>query len=603
MEVVSTLKSRFLYLIASLLLLVFSVFLFSWLPGKIYPLPPQPSVPSGYYESAFSLSFQVPSGCSIYYTTDGSLPTDRSALYTGSIPIRDRSQEPNRLNAVQNVTADWRTYTPDPTPVAKGTVIRAICINRLGNVSQPITLTYFVGLQPPESGLTLSLIFPPEDFFGPDGIYVTGQDYDSWYAQPDAQSPQPVPNYRKDLEIPATLQLFDQNDPVLEQAIGVRLQGASTREAPKKRLTLTARSEYSGINHFTMPLFADVSSHSVMLKDNLPDAMMAQIVSDRQVAVQQSVPVRLFLNGEFWQDTYMLERYDQQYFRQHYHVDNRILVKNGFSDEDTARYEAFMDWVAHTNFSQEENYAQLCQEVDVQSYIDYIAINYYMCNWDMSENKNYVLWTSPEPGPSHYQDTRWRWCIFDIDILEYAQYNSYTAYPPEINIFTTNFSETRLPIHDSTLFRTLCANGDFRRSFVTSFLDIVNNNFSAEHLLPVLASHGQDLSWMNGYFLDRPAYAAQHLAQEFGLTGTLETVTITASDASLGSVQVNTSVVDLTDGIWSGQYFTDYPITVTATPAPGAKFVGWQGDVESDQNTITVPMDGGVHLEAVFAPA
>ena len=68
-------------------------------------------------------------------------------------------------------------------------------------------------------------------------------------------------------------------------------------------------------------------------------------------------------------------------------------------------------------------------------------------------------------------------------------------------------------------------------------------------------------------------------------------------------MQVNTSVVDLSDGSWSGQYFTDYPITVTATPAPGAKFVVWQGDVESDQNTITVPMDGGVHLEAVFAPA
>lgn len=599
-------KRRLSLLLASAALLLCSMVLFHSYNRYTATPTPVPSAPGGYYPQPFTLTLDAPSQGAVYYTTDGSTPTTESQRYTGGIPLENRSSQPNVCNAVQRVVTDWKTFTPDPTPVEKGTVVRAIYVSPQGHISPVLTQTYFIGLTPPENGYTLSLVFDQEDLFGSDGIYVTGEDYDRWYLSGSAD-PAPTPNFRQDLEICATLQVLNGQQEVLNQAVGVRMQGNSARYVQRKRFVFTAREEYGGSQVFDAPLLDGVRSHSVMTKDVPIDAMLWHLVDDRAISTQRSVPVRLYLNGEYWQDTYLLERYDNQYFRQNYNVSNPIVVKDNVPKPDTlpasevGTYEEFMFWADHTDFSQPENYAQLLEEVDLQSYIDYISINYYLCNYDFSQWHNCILWRSPAKIDTGYRDKRWRWCLYDVDAGYYAAFTDYPGPPSEINVFNRPFPQTDIILNQNTLFLALKQNPDSRRQFVLSFMDIGNCNFAPERIAPVLAQYGLDLDWNSGFFRDRPTHAAQHLAQEFGLTGTLETVTITTSDASLGSVQVNTSVVDLSDGSWSGQYFTDYPITVTAQPAPGAKFVGWQGDVESDQNAITVPMDGGVHLEAVFA--
>lgn len=601
-------KRRLSLLLASAALLLCSMVLFHSYNRYTATPTPVPSAPGGYYPQPFTLTLDAPSQGAVYYTTDGSTPTTESQRYTGGISLENRSSQPNVCNAVQRVVTDWKTFTPDPTPVEKGTVVRAIYVSPQGHISPVLTQTYFIGLTPPENGYTLSLVFDQEDLFGSDGIYVTGEDYDRWYLSGSAD-PAPTPNFRQDLEICATLQVLNGQQEVLNQAVGVRMQGNSARYVQRKRFVFTAREEYGGSQVFDAPLLDGVRSHSVMTKDVPIDAMLWHLVDDRAISTQRSVPVRLYLNGEYWQDTYLLERYDNQYFRQNYNVSNPIVVKDNVPKPDTlpasevGTYEEFMFWADHTDFSQPENYAQLLEEVDLQSYIDYISINYYLCNYDFSQWHNCILWRSPAKIDTGYRDRRWRWCLYDVDAAYTAEYISAPNPPSTINVFNGTFPQTDIILNQNTLFLALKQNPDSRRQFVLSFMDIGNCNFAPERIAPVLAQYGLDLDWNSGFFRDRPAHAAQHLAQEFNLTGTLETATITTSDASLGTVQVNTSVVDLTDGSWSGQYFTDYPITVTANPAPGAKFVGWQGDVESSQSTITVPMTGGVHLEAVFAPA
>ncbi|HAL88057.1 MAG TPA: spore coat protein CotH, partial [Clostridiales bacterium] len=142
---------------------------------------PEASLPGGYYENDVTLELNAPPYGKIYYTTDGSAPSKNSIPYDGGIRITDRSDEPNVYHSIQNVVKDWKEYTPDPTPVKKGTVIRAVYISDWGSRSEILTQTYFVGLQPPEHGYTLSLVFEDEDVFGEDGIYVTGKAYDAWY--------------------------------------------------------------------------------------------------------------------------------------------------------------------------------------------------------------------------------------------------------------------------------------------------------------------------------------------------------------------------------------------------------------------------------------
>ena len=60
-------------------------------------------------------------------------------------------------------------------------------------------------------------------------------------------------------------------------------------------------------------------------------------------------------------------------------------------------------------------------------------------------------------------------------------------------------------------------------------------------------------------------------------------------------------IPELENGAWSGQYFVDYPVRVTAKANPGYRFVGWTGDVEGYEESMDVPVrEEGVYVMAVF---
>lgn len=596
-------KQRLLILISSCIALVLLCAFWGWAREQGSAPMPVPSAAGGYYEEPFVLKLDAPANGKIYYTTDGSAPTTDSALYAGGIPIGDRSPEQNRYSSIRNVMTDWHTYIPDPTPVKKGTVVRAIYVSDWGLQSEILTQTYFVGISAPKEGLTLSLVFEYDDLFGEDGIYVTGKEYDERYLAGGQTLPAPVPNFEKRLEVTAVAEIMDSSGDIANQLVGLRIQGASMRGWYKKRFILECNAELSGCDTFPAELLQGAPAHSLMTKACKVDSMVSELVADRAVATQRSVPVQIYLNGEYWETTNFLERYDKTYFKQHYDVDDAVLVKNGQpnTQDDTDRYSEFMYWADHTDFSDESQWEQIQKEMDVQSYIDFISINYYLCNWDFSDDKNYLVWSSVHTDSSPYADQRWRWCIYDVDALELTRANYDVENAAEVNIFSCELPYSEVRVNETVLFRGLKRNEQFRQRFVLSFMDIVNNNFSPERVEAILSGHGLSPDWQDGYFQKRPDYAVQHLAEEFQLSGVPETVTICSGNPEMGEVVVNTSPIDLSSGTWSGKYFTDYPITVTASAKEGYRFVGWKGDANTAENTLTLPVDGGVTLEAVFA--
>ena len=300
------------------------------------------------------------------------------------------------------------------------------------------------------------------------------------------------------------------------------------------------------------------------------------------------------MNGEFWYDIYMLERYDQEYFKEHYDVQDTVLVADGGHYEckeykTQEQYEETIEWIKNTDFAEDEQWELLKEKIDIQSYIDYMVSNIYLCNTDFSQHKNYRYWFAESVG-GPYEDGRIRWAIYDLDLTGEV----------EMNTFSEELPYGNGAVNKNPFYQAFYVNEEYRKQFVLSFMDMANNNFSPENMEPILNKYGLGISWNDDFFLKRFDYITGYLADEFQLAGTLETVDISVNDIEGGSITVNTSVISLSDGNWSGKYYTDYPVTITAKADEGYIFAGWEGDISQTDEVIVTSVENGVKLKAIF---
>ena len=577
---------------------------------------------SGFYSESFELTLTSEPGTVIYYTLDGSIPSNDTELYQGEILVYDKSHEANIYRSVPNVMDDWECYEVDETPVDKAFVVRAVAIDESGSCSKVATATYFIDMGEYQHNIVISLVADPEALFGDEGIYVTGQEYDEWYLGGKAGDA-PVANYfehGRETEIEASLELFSE-ERSFSQSVGLRVAGGASRyERPLKYFNLYARKEYSGNNVFKKNFFDGTASHKIMLRYGDANALCQMLVYDRNIGTQRAVRASVFLNGEFWYHANIMEKYDKLFFQGHYGIDedNLIVVKQGSieqgREEDMEYYFDLFGYINQNSLAEDSNYQILNEMIDMQSYIDFMCINFYIDNMDFTESKNVVLWRSREIDTGDYEDARWRWALYDLDAVEWddAYLWGYSS-QAEKNTFSINPRYTA-KISEQKLYASMKVNADFCRQFVLTFMDLVNTNFKYENVEPKIQDYfnninteedsGSARQYFEEFFRDRASIIVPYMAEEFGLTGSLEPVTLYSNMPEAGHLILNTIKPDLSKGSWCGEYYTDYSITVTATAGNGYEFVGWEGAVTSTDACIEVPVEvGGIDLHAIFKKA
>lgn len=193
--------------------------------------------------------------------------------------------------------------------------------------------------------------------------------------------------------------------------------------------------------------------------------------------------------------------------------------------------------------------------------------------------------------------------IYDMDCLEWLDCSYYgCSEKAEVNSFTEVMQFTGTSISEQHIYASCKKNQEFAKQFVLSFMDMANVNFSLENVKNVFANWNLELEGgLQTFFEHRFDYIVPYMAEEFGLTGTLEEVTLKVNDPSGGTIHLNTTTPDLSDGSWTGKYYTDYPVTLTAVPEEGYRFAGWRGSINSEENSLEAEVAaGGITLEAVF---
>jgi hypothetical protein len=252
------------------------------------------------------------------------------------------------------------------------------------------------------------------------------------------------------------------------------------------------------------------------------------------------------------------------------------------------------------------------------NFIDYHLAVIYFQNFDIG---NIKCWRPRTAGG------RFRWIVYDQDYgfnlwnpevyipamaRDYADYDNMFRFHTAATGTGTGWPNAG---GRTLLLRRLLTNEEFKSRFIIRCADLLNTAFREERVVatidamaavirPEIGNHLQRWSWtelrkrgwgpphqeenqpfvpatweanlevLRAFAQQRPEKLRGDCMDHFALAGGLGNVTVSVSPAGSGKVRLNT--LDLTAFPWSGIYFHDYPITVTARPAAGYRFVRWE---------------------------
>jgi len=624
---------------------------------------------SGFYDSDQDITLYCNAdGAKIYYTLDGSTPTENSKLYEGPISIKNRTRENNVL-AAQTGISPGNPYVPQFC-VDKGTVIRAIAYLPDGTTTPVFHATYFVGIDRAKfAGVpVVSLITDFDNLFDYEtGIYTLGKTYDDFVSDPAnaaLESWQMQGNYTnrgREWERPVSIELITaDNTPGFKQDMGMRIMGASTRNQAQKSIRMYAREEYGSKNlkYELIPGNMKSDGSDILRKyktfvlriggndadfGRLRDPYLQNLVQGARFETQQSAPCIVFINGEYWGMYTITEDYSDNYFENNYGIDNNniVLIKKGEVEDgeetDMALYHELFNFITQNDMADEANYKKASDMLDMGSFADYCALNLYIYNKDsFFDNNNWRLWrVRTADGATPWSDGKWRVAVYDTDFSTGIYDGPDSASDDNISarVQPASDEEYQQNIADYApieIFRSLLQNEGFKEEFLLALCDMRNIYMEpklAKRVLDEMAVTYQALmpdsfrrfgpDWIafnpEGHyasklkdlssFMSKRYVAVPNMVRKIFDLGQASKLTLTANDASMGSILVNGRELNL-DFEFSGMYYPELTLTVTAVPADGYKFAGWEvkkGDIaDPSVETISLNVTGATNLRAIF---
>lgn len=588
------------------------------------------STESGFYDNEFELSITADEGLTIYYTLDSSIPTVESSKYETPLRIYNRSSEPNVYRMIRNTIIEYFKYDLTPKePVDKATVVRAVAVDGDGNISPIVTQTFFVGLDKYKNCDVVSLVSDPDGLFSDDnGIIVNGKEFDEYFSSlpPEERNsyvfhayppPDVLPNWFKkdsEWERSADFELFSDGQPELKQPVGIAVQGNSSRgNMIIKRFSLYSREEYSGSEFFDKIIVGNYNSHAVYLRNNSELFAIGQsFCANRNIANIHFRKVKVFLDGEYWDDYYLFDKYNSKNFARRFGLleDNVVIAKNGEPTEKmndgTNPYTNIYD--PHITASTDKEYYDAYNSmVDIQSYIDYVCINHYLNNVDVADKKNCIVWHTVVPQDEGLGDGRWRFIPYDMDTpLSSPNPMRKGAYIYNMFDESNRWYKYVAPIREWEVWKLLKDNSMFRKQYALSYMDMINTTFSKEYVSHVLdkfkTSATVDKDVFAEFFEKRPEYAVPQVAQEIEISEKLGEVILSSNRAGT-PIKLNTITPAIENGEWSGKYFVDYPVTVSANEEGFLRFeVTVNGKTTSyTDSTVEIPVtEKGVSINAIY---
>ena len=375
----------------------------------------------GVYNGVEGVTVELSATGSIRYTTDGSAPTADSLEYTGPIFV-------------------------DGT-----TVIRAVNLEEGALPSRTLSLSFI--LNENHSLPVLSLLTDSPWAF--DTMYNGRQ---------------------KGIELPASLSLYDGRES-FTMGCGVSMNGETSLVLPKKNMSVRFRDAYGqatlnydiyggGVTEFTNLLLRSGQDFPrAIIRNELCQELCAQATD--KVVNQRSEYCVLYINGVYSGIYSLKEKTNEQLYASLAGVSrDSVTVMEANVPLDSEFYREVVEFCRFNDMSLPENYRHFCDMFDVDSLIDWLILEGYCANTDVSSgNVRYCRSTE--------NDGKWRMMFYDLDATFSEPASVY------LNLMSQYAQQNR---QVSTFIVPLMANEAFKDRFLTRAAELMGSVLTVENV-------------------------------------------------------------------------------------------------------------------------
>lgn len=540
------------------------------------------------FNQSFTVQVTIPRAATLRYTTDGSAPTAENG----------------------ETSSDGRF------DISSTTILR-LCLFRNGYLPSPVVTRSYIYQNHNYYLPILSVCSEPKNFFDNKvGVFVKGTNGISGNGQSTAC------NWNMDWERPVNFEYLvpkengngsTQYEMVLNQEADLEICGGWTRAygggwiddrywEAQSSFRLKTDKRYEGVNSIDYPVFpmkpynkyrcwqVRNGGNDTYARSKDPSVQMIVLKSGFYVDCQDYQPAHVFLNGEYYGMLNIRESNNKHFAYSNYGIDfddmDQFDLSNAQYNQKMGDNKAWMELqtlakrLAQTK--SEETYNEICNLLEMDEFINYMALECYMGASDWITNNNNVK------GFRSRTDGKFHFVLFDTDsAFEYAD-------------MLTRVLNTSVSTNVDDLFRNLMKYDPFRRQFMDAYCIVDGSVFEPtrceaivrgiyQNTNPALAFEGCSTGMGLAYTI-RSAYNGTRMSNLRSYYGSSYSLYATLS-ANIPEARLSVNGQEIPTGKFAGYLYSykSLPIELSAKAPAGYTFSGWQSENMTATTTTLIP--------------
>lgn len=449
-------------------------------------------------------------------------------------------------------------------------------------------------------------------------------------------------NWNMDWDRPVNFEFITaEGEYALSQEVDMSMCGGWSRAWTPHSFKLKAAKYYMGLNTLDYDFFPDAKpglKHRVLqirnggndTQNRIKDAALQEVVrrSGLYVDGQAWQPVHVFLNGYYYAVLNMREPNNKRFAQSNYGMDPDSLdlfeigPDSGYV-QSVGTADKFQEWYTLSyDAADSATYAQICEMVDIDEYINYMAVEFYLDNTDWPQNN--------VKGFRDRRDGKFHFVLYDLDFAfanddesssptpfttfagkKTYQFNSLYGKEEWVYNYETDSWEQRwiTPWHTGdritaeikvvTIFLNMLKNDAFRRQFIDTYCIVGGSVFDPTYVKGIVTEMrdymNSGMSLNNGSCTQSASNVMSRLtsSRQTAMFNTLKgyapmqmrsakSTTLNLSSyirdeegkqVAFDGARILINNIEVPTGKIKGKMF--YPLTVKAIAPAGYRFEGW----------------------------